>query len=152
MKKILTTIFLVVITATFLSCSKDDDDDQNSIEHPATGTLSLKINDVQHNFGTLKVFEERYADYTDLIVKGTDVLDPTKTVSISLGKNLLGAGSVYFVQYTNNGTFYQNTGNNMNTDITESNDSKIMGTFAGTVTTINMDNLEITEGVLNISY
>jgi hypothetical protein len=37
-------------------------------------------------------------------------------------------------------------------DITESNDSKIIGTFSGNLTTINRDGLMLTEGVLNISY
>lgn len=152
MKKILYTFTLLFLTYSFTSCSDDSDDNQNSITHNATGTLTLKLNGESRTFGTLSVREERYDGYTDLIVQGTQTGDATKSITIALGKNKLGSDSVYFVQYINNGTHYQMGSATLTADITESNDSKIIGTFSGNLTTINMDGLMLTEGVLNISY
>ena len=152
-KKIIYALTLLVFTATFVSCS-DDDDNQNSniIVHNAIGTLTLKINGEARTFGTLKVIEERYVGYTDLVVQGTQIDDTSKNIMVALGKEKLGSDSIYFVQYVNNGTHYQMGSVEVNGDITESNATKIIGTFSGMLSTINMDNLSLTEGTLNISY
>jgi len=153
MKKIIPFLCLFLLSTLFISCSKDDDDiNTNIIEHSASGTLTFKINNEEHAYSSLKVIEKRYADYTDLIVKGTHTNDTTKTISISLAKDDLGSQSIYYIQYVNNETFYQMTINDMTTDITESNASKITGTFSGQLSTINMDTLLVSEGLLNISY
>jgi len=153
MKKIIYAFTLLFITSTFVSCS-DDDDNKNSdiIVHNATGTLTLKINGETRTFGTLKVIEERYDGYTDLVVQGKQIDDTSKNIMVSLGKEKLGSDSIYFVQYVNNGTHYQMGSTEITGDITESNDTKIIGTFSGMLSTINMDNLSLTEGTLNISY
>lgn len=151
MKKIFYAFTLLFIASAFIACSDDDDNIKNKI-HNATGTLSVKINDELRTFGSLTVTEEKYQNYTDLVLQGTQTNDNTKNIRISLGKNKLGSDSVYFVQYINNGTHYQMGSAAITADITESNDSKIIGTFSGNLTTINMDGLMLTEGVLNISY
>ena len=87
MKKILYTFTLLFLTFSFTSCSDDSDDNQNSITHNATGTLTLKLNGESRTFGTLSVREERYDGYTDLIVQGTQTDDATKSIAIALGNN-----------------------------------------------------------------
>lgn len=153
MKKIIYAFTLLFTVSLFTSCSDDNDDGGNNpIVHNATGTLTLKINGEARTFGSLNVTEERYQNYTDLVLRGTQTDDNTKNIRIALGKNKLGSDSVYFIQYINNGTHYQMGSTDITADITESNDSKIIGTFSGTLTTINMDGLDVTEGEMNISY
>ncbi len=105
MKKIFYAFTLLFIASAFIACSDDDDNIKNKI-HNATGTLSVKINDELRTFGSLTVTEEKYQNYTDLVLQGTQTNDNTKNIRISLGKNKLGSDSVYFVQYINNGTHY----------------------------------------------
>jgi len=152
MKKIFYAFSLLFALATFTSCSDDNDSNNDRIVHDATGNLTLKINGDTRTFGSLKVIEERYSGYTDLVVKGTQVDDVTKSITVSLGKDKLGSDSIYFVQYINNGTHYQMGSVEVNGDITESNNSRIIGTFSGVLSTINMDNLILTDGILDITY
>jgi hypothetical protein len=153
MKKIIYAFSFLLITTTFLSCSDDDDKiGKNTVVHNASGTLTLKINDEFRTFGSLNVTEEKYQNYSDLIIKGIQTDDNTKNIRVALGKNKLGSESVFFVQYINNGTHYQMGSIDITADITESNDSKIIGTFSGIVTRHNSDALTITEGIINVSY
>jgi hypothetical protein len=153
MKKIIYAFSLLLISSTFLSCSDDDDNiNNNNLVRNATGVLTLKINDEFRSFGSLNVTEEKYENYSDLVIKGTQTDDNTKTIRIALGKNKLGSDSVYFVQYINNGTHYQMGSIDITADITESNDTKVIGTFSGIVTRHTSDALTITEGIINILY
>lgn len=153
MKKIIYAFVILFISTTFISCSDDNDTiDNKNIVRNATGTVTLKINDEFREFGSLTVTKEIYNGYSDLVIRGTQLNDQTKSIRIALGKNKLGSDSVYFVQYINNGTHYQMGSADITADITESNASAVIGTFSGIVKRQNLDALTITEGIVNILY
>jgi hypothetical protein len=153
MKKIIYAFVILFISTTFISCSDDNDTiDNKNIVRNATGTVTLKINDEFREFGSLTVTKEIYNGYSDLVIRGTQLNDQTKSIRIALGKNKLGSDSVYFVQYINNGTHYQMGSADITADIIESNASAVIGTFSGIVKRQNLDALTITEGIVNILY
>jgi hypothetical protein len=153
MKKIIYAFVLLFVSTTFISCSDENDTiDKRKNVRNASGTVTLKINDEFREFGSLTVTEEIYNNYSDLVIRGTQLNDETKNIRVALGKNNLGSNSVYFVQYINNGTYFQMGSADTTSDIIESNDTTVIGTFSGTLTTINMDSLVLTEGTINLTY
>ena len=114
--------------------------------------MSAKINGAEKKFKNAIVTEEVYDEYTDFIVTAAQTDDATKVLSISLGKDSTGSDSVYFIQYTDGENFYQASEGSITTNITESSNTKIKGTFSGIITSESAATVTITNGVINVNH
>ncbi len=125
MKQIFTFLTIVAVTLSFSSCSSDDNNDSTGI--------TVKINGVSKKFKSIEVTEDVYDEYTDYIIDAVQSDDPTKTISISLGKDLTGPDSIYFIQYYDGSEFYQSSSADINANVTESSNTRIKATFSSTL-------------------
>lgn len=143
MKNNSTTITILTLLFALFSCSSDNEE-RNT-------TITAKINGTTKTFVNAMVSEQVYEDYSDYIVLSNQSDDATKTLSISLGKETTGPSSIFFIQYKDGDQFYQASGNEITTYITESSTTKIKGTFSGVLTNENSTTITITNGVIDIT-
>jgi hypothetical protein len=144
MKNITTLLIVFILLHSLISCSSDDD--------KSTTGISAKINGASKTFINTTVTEQVYEDYSDFVVLANQSDDASKSLSISLGKNSTGPNSVFFIQYRDGDMFYQASGNAVSTNITESTDTKIKGTFSGVLTNGTETTVTITNGIVDINH
>lgn len=125
MKQIFTFLTIVAVTLSFSSCSSDDNNDSTGI--------TVKINGVSKKFKNIEVTEEVYEDYSDYVITAEQSDDLTKTIEISLGKDLTGPDSIYYIQYYDGSEFYQSSDADINANVTESSNTRIKATFSSTL-------------------
>lgn len=125
MKQIFTFLTIVAVTLSFSSCSSDDNNDSTGI--------TVKINGVSKKFKNIEVTEEVYEDYSDYVITAEQSDDLTKTIEISLGKDLTGPDSIYYIQYYDGAEFYQSSDADINANVTESSNTRIKATFSSTL-------------------
>ena len=142
MRKLLTLLTLIVVAIGISSCSSDD--------KPDTG-LSAKIDGVSKKFINVTVTEEEYDEYSDYIVTAIQSDDPAKSIQISLGKDLIGTESIYFVQYFDGENYYQLSSPDIVSNVTESSNTKVKATFSGIlVSDVGMGNVAVTHGTIDV--
>lgn len=154
MKKII--LFLTILSlGVFLSCSSDDGNSGESPSPTPQSTVTTKINGVQKNFSTIQVDPVYHPveDYTDLEVTATIAGSSPTTFEMNLEKDNADPSSIYFLQYTENGVFYQPS-ESFTVIITQNSDNKLKGSFSGTLidTGDPMNTIAVTEGTFDIKY
>lgn len=150
MKKIilLLTVFSLGI---FSACSSDDGGSEGS---PAPeDTISMKINGTQKSFTSVNVVPIVFVDYTDLDVTATIAGSPPTTIEMSLEKDNMEAGSVYFFQYSDGEIYYQPS-ETFSVVLTQNSENKLKGTFSGTLVDSGnpINTIAVTEGTFDIKY
>jgi hypothetical protein len=144
MKKLFTLLTLLSFTIIFNSCSSDDDE---SVE------LSAKINGVTKKFTNVTVTEEAFDGYSDYVIKAKQADNALATIEISLGKELLGTESIYFVQYYNGENYFQLSSPDIVSNVTESSGAKIKGSFSGILLNDNgMGSVAVSEGIIDVKH
>ncbi len=142
MKNFFTILTFVAFAFSITACSSDGDSKKSG--------LTARINGVDRTFNMIEVTEEVYEEYTDYIIDAVQSDDPTKTLTISLGKESLGTDSIYFIQYYDGTTFYQLSSPQITSNVTESSASKIKATFSGILNDGGSGNVNIANGVIDL--
>lgn len=153
MKKIF--LFLVFVSLGILSSCSSDDGGGSGGGSGSGNKINMKINGTQKSFTSVDV-ESIYNpvdDYTDLEVTATISGSTPIILEMSLEKDNTDAGSVYWFQYIENGTYYQPS-DSFTISITQNSDNKLIGSFSGTLTDSGdpMNTIAVTEGTFNIKY
>lgn len=142
MKNFFKILTFVAFAFSITACSSDGDSKKSG--------LTARINGVDRTFNMIEVTEEVYEEYTDYIIDAVQSDDPTKTLTISLGKESLGTDSIYFIQYYDGTTFYQLSSPQITSNVTESSASRIKATFSGILNDGGSGNVNIANGVIDL--
>lgn len=143
MKNFAALIFAFFLLLTF-SCTKSDGYDSSK-------TISVKINGIQKYFNAIEVEQVEDTDYTDYIITAKQKDDSTKTITISLEKGVPGTESIYYIQYFDAIDYFEGVNPNINTNVTQNSNLKIMGTFSGNLDNGNGDIVQLSQGIFNIN-
>ena len=149
MKKIF--LFLSVVSLTMLFSCTDDDGGSTSNK-----IVKAKINNVEKTFSVISKVENTYTEddytWTDVKITAKQSDDATKFIEFIIEKGITGAEASWYFAYNEGEKTYEKTAS-FATEVTESNNSGVKGTFSGTLQDTSSDDvLTITDGMFDIKY
>ena len=148
MKKI--TLLLFFAALPFISCSSDDGGSKSKRRMKAT------IDGTAYTFNTFTIEQIPYNDngfvYTDVHITGSVDNDPGKTVSIVVMKGEVGNGASWYFGHSDDFEVFVKD-ENFVTNVSESTDSFVKGTFSGNVVSETDGEVRaVTNGDFEIRY
>ena len=147
MKKVL--LFVAVLAAfNFTSCSDDEDGGGGSA---AASRVKATIDGVPYTFDVVDVVEVPEDGYTDLYITASLEDNPDTYVTVKVAEGNVGEDAIWEFVYWPNGDAHT-TLDGFTSNITTNDNSKIEGTFSGSVQLDDTSPIHVvTDGQININ-